>query len=197
MPGYRLLVPVLPLYALLAGVGVARARTRWAVALLGLACVLPGLDLGTRIPDLRAGDLTRARTLALASWLKTHAHSAALVDIGLIGYASDIDVIDLAGLTDERIARLPGGHLGKRIDPRDLAARYPQAIVVHCADAPQVSDDHQLLACAGFPVERRVLAMPFVRELYRVARIDRIAPNYHYVVLLRDERGNLTAPRDR
>jgi hypothetical protein len=191
------------LYALLAGVGVARARTRWVLALLGLACVLPALDLVTRIPELRDGNATRARTLALASWLKTRASSAALVDVGLIGYASDIDVIDLAGLTDARIAATPGGHLSKHIDPHELEARDPDAIVVHCADTPRVSEDQRLLACAGFEVERRVLAMPFVQARYRVGRVAQVTPqrddraSYTYVVLLRAGQREPTAPRDR
>src|SRR5262249_40315727 len=144
MPGYRLLVPLLPLYALLVGVGFTRVRTRWAIALLGLACVVPAFDLATRIPDFRAGHATRARTFELAYWLEQHAHSAALVDVGLIGYASDVEVVDLGGLTDARIARMPGGHLSKHIDPRLIAARDPDAIVVHCDDAPRVSDDGRL-----------------------------------------------------
>ena len=75
MPGYRLLVPVLPLYAWLAGIGVARARGRMraaALALLALACALPAIDLATRIPELRAGDAARARTRELAEWLRVH-----------------------------------------------------------------------------------------------------------------------------
>jgi hypothetical protein len=197
MPGYRLLVPLLPLYALLAGVGFTRLPTRWAVALLGLACVVPAVDLATRIPDVRAGRATRARTFELAHWLEQHAHSAALVDVGVIGYASDVEIIDLGGLTDARIARMPGGHLSKRVDPRVLAARDPDAIVVHCADAPRVSDDGKLLACAAFDVEQRVLAMPFVQARYRVAHVAHITPTYHYAVLLRQERRVPKAPRER
>jgi hypothetical protein len=203
MPGYRLLVPVLPLYALLAGVGVARARTRAAWALLGLACVVPALDLRMRIPELRDNEYTRARMIEVAHWLNGRAHRVALVDIGLIGYASDLQIIDLAGLTDPRIAHLPGSHLSKRIAPRDLQARDPDAIVVHCADTPRISDERRLVACAAFEVERRVLAMPFVQAGYRVGHVAEVTPphdyrsSYSYVILMRDELRAPTAPRDR
>jgi hypothetical protein len=203
MPGYRLLVPILPLYALLAGLGVARARTRAAPVLLALACALPALDLVTRIPELRAGEATRARTLELAHWLNARAHRVALVDVGLIGYATDLEIIDLAGLTDARIARVPGGHLSKRIDAHDLQARDPDAIVVHCTGTPRVSKDQRLLACAGFEVEMRVLAMPFVQARYRVAHVAPIVQKYDprssytYVVLVRDAQPLPTAPRDK
>jgi hypothetical protein len=203
MPGYRLLVPVLPLYALLAGVGVARAGTRAAWLLVGLACAVPALDLPMRIPELRDNAYTRARMVELAHWLNDRTRRVALVDVGLIGYASDIDIVDLAGLTDARIARLPGGHLGKRVDPRDLQARNPDAIVVHCADTPRISEDRRLLACAGFEVERRVLAMPFVQAGYRVGHVAEVTPRYDYrssytyVVLMRAEPDEPTAPRER
>ena len=111
--------------------------------------------------------------LGARDWLKTKLAALRSSTSGLIGYASDIDIIDLAGLTDARIAHLPGGHLSKRIDPRDLQARNPDAIVVHCADTPRISEDDRLLACAGFEVERRVLAMPFVQAGYRVGHVAR------------------------
>lgn len=196
MPGYRLFVPALPLYALLAGIGVARTHGRTqriACVLLVLACVLPASDLVTRIPELLRGDETRARTIELARWLDARVHSVALIDIGLIGYASHLEIIDLAGLTDARIARRPGGHLSKRIDPRELQSRNPEAIVIHCAGTPEVGPDRRLRRCASFLTEVYVQVSPFVQDGYRVARVAQITPDYHYAVLLREP----TAPRER
>jgi hypothetical protein len=190
MPGYRLLVPVLPLYAWLAGVGAVRGfrAHRWlGVALVALACALPALDLVTRIGDMRASTAERARAVELAGWLRAHARSVALVDVGVIGYASGLPVVDLGGLTDPRIARAPGGHLDKRIAPAYLRERDPDAIVLHTSNTPQVGPDRRLLpGNEFFAVERRVAEMRFVRERYRVARAVHYARDYEYIVLVRD-----------
>lgn len=193
MPGMRLWVPVLPAYAALAGVGVARLlRTRRrrlrALAPLALvaACVVPVADLAVRVPDLR--DAGRARGMAgaeVARWLRAHARRVALVDVGYLAYASGVEVVDLGGLTDARIARLPGGHLAKRITQADLRARDPDVLVLHSSVAPRVSADGRLLVLAGFPVEQRVASMPWVRDEFRVAHTVAYAPGYQYVILRR------------
>jgi hypothetical protein len=189
MPGYRLLVPVLPLYAVLAGVGAARAARaapRRTAAIVVLACVLPALDLATRIPELRASAGSRDTVGAgLARELGRHARSVALLDVGYLGYATGIEVVDLGGLTDPRVARMRGGHLSKRIEPAYLRARDPDAIVLHSTTLPRVTAAGELRSLAGYEVEQRVAAMPFVRERYRVAAVLRYAPHYHYVLLAR------------
>jgi hypothetical protein len=194
MPGMRLWVPVLPAYVALAAVGVARlarrrrGRSLAALALLG-ACVVPAADLAVRVPELRAAGRSRdGAGVEVARWLRAHARRAALVDVGHLAYASGVEVVDLGGLTDASIARLPGGHLAKRIEEADLLAREPEAIVLHSATLPRVAADGGLIAFSGFPVEHRVAAMPRVRDAFRVARTVRYAPDYHYVLLSRRSR---------
>ncbi|MGD8862764.1 MAG: hypothetical protein PVI30_22320 [Myxococcales bacterium] len=188
MPGYRLLVPVLPLYALLLGRGVAvlwRRSPPLAVGALALSCLLPALDLATRVPALHA--TARSRTgegAAIAEFLKHRATRVALVDVGFLGRASGLPVVDLGGVTDASIARLPGGHLDKRIDGELLQKRQPDAIVLHSARRPAVDAEGRLRALSGYPVEQRVAALPWVREHFRVARVGDYAPGYYYVVLL-------------
>jgi arabinofuranosyltransferase len=192
MPGYRLFVPVLPLYALLAGVGVVRRfqrRPLLGALYLALACVLPALDLATRLPELRSGTRMRARADELAGWLRDHARSVALVDVGYLGYASGLEVVDLGGLTDARIARMPGGHLDKHIDATYLVSRNPDAIVLHSSARPVVSADAELLRLQGFAVERRVASLPAVRRGYRVDHVFHYGPGYDYVVLARAAQG--------
>jgi hypothetical protein len=188
MPGYRLLVPLLPLYAWLVAVGVGRSSRfpSWPRAvLLALALAVPALDLATRIPELRAAGASQARSLELAAWLRRHTRSVALVDVGLLGHASALPVLDLGGLTDPDVAAMPGGHLDKRIDAAFFAARAPDAIVLHASQPPRVGDDGELLALDGYPVERRVASLPEVRARYRVVHHHVHAPGYHYVVLKR------------
>jgi hypothetical protein len=191
MPGYRLLVPVLPLYAMLAGVGAARLwirRPRLAVVGLAVACALPALDLATRLGDLRASAQSRARIAPLARLLASDARVVALVDVGYLGLSSGVEVVDLGGLTDPVIARMPGGHLEKRIDPEYLHARDPDVIVLHSASPPRIGDDGTLRAFDGYPVERRLAAIPFVRKNFRVHAVIDYAPGYHYIVLVRPAR---------
>jgi hypothetical protein len=190
MPGYRLLVPVLPAYALLAAVGAARLclrAPRTAAALVAFACLVPSVDLATRIGELRPNAAHRERLRPLASTLARQAGAVALLDIGYLGYASGAEVVDLGGLTDPRIARMPGGHLQKRIDPAYFRQRNPSAIVLHSRSAPVLAADGRLAAFDGYPVERRIAALPFVREQFRVQSVVRYAPGYHYVVLARPD----------
>lgn len=191
MPGFRMLVPVLPPYAMLVGVGTAylwRTRDRWrralAIAAVVAACTVPILDVFAQLPAIRAAGAHREdEGRALAVWLGAHADRVALVDVGFIPWASGVEVIDLAGLTDPQVARAQGGHVAKRIDPGWLAAREPDAIVLHSAVEPRVDAEGRLETLAGFPVERAVAAMPWVREQYAVERVVRYAPEYFYVVL--------------
>ena len=186
MPGYRLLVPVLPLYALLAGWGLARTFARrslwWAIA-LGLACLVPAADLVTRIPEIEAAGASQRGAERLATRLRAQARVVALLDAGYLAYASEVEVVDLGGLTDRTIAHMPGGHLDKRITPEYFAQRAPDTIVLHAASAPRVAADGRLLTLTGYPVERRVASLPLVQARYRVTHVERYAPHYYYVVL--------------
>lgn len=189
MPGYRLLVPVLPLYAWLLAVGVARRRghgsqTVLALASFALALLVPALDLATRVPDLRAAGASQARTAELGAFLRSRARRVALVDVGHLGYVTDLPVVDLGGLTDPGIAAMPGGHLDKRVDWSSLRERDPDAIVLHAARPPVLGEGGELLGLDGYPVERRVARMPEVRTRFRVVHQHVHAPGYLYVVLL-------------
>jgi hypothetical protein len=113
----------------------------------------------------------------------------ALLDVGYLGYASGVPVVDLGGLTDPRIARMPGGHLQKRIDPEYFRQRDPHVIVLHSSSPPVLGPGGRLLAFDGYPVERRIAALAFVRERFRVHAVIRFAPGYLYVVLARPGSG--------
>ena len=196
MPGFRLLAPVVPAWAYLAGVGTGhllRTRAPRARALAVLCAVaavaVPALDAAVQLPDAREAGARREREgRELARYLREHADTVALVDAGYLAWASGVRVIDLSGLTDGAVARAPGAHLDKEIDPGWLAARAPDLIVLHASLPPPVDDDGNLTALAGFAVERRIAAMPWVRAHYRVARVVEYAPQYHYVVLARPRR---------
>ena len=206
MPGFRLLAPILPTVALLAGVASARVllrsrrpAIRVGVGLaLAVAMLVPLLDLAVQLPEVRAAGEVRERVgRPLALWLAAHASRVALVDVGFLPYVGHFEVVDLGGVTDPEVARTPGAHLDKTIDPAWLASRAPDAIVLHASIAPRVSTTGELTSLAGYPVERRVARMPWVRASFRVARVVEYAPGYVYVVLLprreaASRRGNAT-----
>ena len=186
MPGYRLLVPVLPLYAWLAARGLVRAfarRPALGVACLALACAIPLADLVLRVPELHAAGASQRAAAGLAARLRAHARVVAMLDVGYLAYASEVEVVDLGGLTDPVIARARGGHLDKRIAPAYVAQRAPDALLLHSAAPPRVDAAGRLLAFAGYPVEQRIAAMPFVRERFRVVHVQRYAPGYYYLLL--------------
>ncbi|HEY2734905.1 MAG TPA: hypothetical protein VGI70_13010, partial [Polyangiales bacterium] len=191
MPGFRLFAPLLPLYALLAAVGCRQAALRsralrwFALACLVVACAVPLLDLATRLPEMRAAGRSRERARALVSKLQKQTQRVALVDIGFLGYASGREVVDLAGITDPEIARLPGGHLDKHIAEGLLRRRDPDALVLHSITPPMAAADGRLIALRGYPVELRVAKMPFVQREFRVAAVLHYAPDYYYALLLR------------
>lgn len=195
MPGFRLLAPILPIYAYLLGVGFTRlhrSRPQWrritAWALLAPALALPVTDLWLRVDG--AAETAKSRQtvgVRLAEQLRTHATRVAMVDVGFLAYRSGVEVVDLGGVTDPEIAKMPGGHLDKRIGESLLRRRAPDAVLLHSRTRPRVSAEQHLLAFDGYPVEQRVAAMPWVRGNFAVAAIHRYAPHYYYVLLLRDE----------
>lgn len=193
MPGFRLFVPVLPAYAVLAGVGFVRAWQRggaWArtaACLAGLvACALPVLDLALRVPDWRAAGASRDTIgREIARELRAETRRVALVDIGFLGWASGREVVDLAGITDHEVAAFAGGHLNKHIDPAWLERRAPDALLLHSASPPTAADDGSLVSLRGYPVEQRVARFAWVRREFRVAAVYAYAPHYYYALLLR------------
>lgn len=192
MPGFRLYVPMVPAAAWVAAGAIApRIRRPAGALLLAGSLALPLVGGGLAVMDARAATESReTEGRALAAWLRDHAERVALVDVGYLAFASGVDVVDLGGITDPAIGRLPGGHAAKAIDPGVLAARAPDVIVLHSTLPPRV-ERGRLTGLAGHPVERRVAEMAWVRRELQVVRTVRYAPAYLYVVLARSpERPN-------
>jgi hypothetical protein len=178
MPGFRLFVPWLPVAAWAMSGPVAQrwpARRGVAVLLVLGATAIPALAGGLALIEARAAGRTREQDgAALSAWLAEHGERVALVDVGYLAYAADLDVVDLGGVTDPAIARLPGGHADKRIDPGFLRTRAPDTIVLFVVDGrPQ------------HPVERRVASMAWVASEMSVVHRQPYGPFATYVVLRR------------
>ena len=133
---------------------------------------------------MRDRRVTRSRTV-IASRLARDASRVALVDIGALTHASDVAVIDLGGLTNPAIARLPGGHLDKRVPSAWLRAQQPDAVLLHSARPVTVDTDGRVHDLIGYPIENRVARMPWLLQDFYVAETFMYGAHYHYVLWLR------------
>lgn len=147
MLGWRLLVPYLPLIAVVVSFGWIEIATRWAgrreaTAALALLALLPLLwsvqeeyrsyfiaDTATRGRGYENGHM------ALAEWLRQgearEGDAIALMDTGIIGYLCiDQTILDITGLTDRFIAQSPGQFLKKRYDPGYVLRKRPRFMVL-------------------------------------------------------------------
>jgi hypothetical protein len=181
---YRLLVPVLPA-AVLAGARLAEhaslvphvARTSAAVLVSVVLAAYVGWP-ARRITEHRLA-LIRAAERPL-----TGARSVATLDVGWVGAATQAAVLDLAGVTDPLVARLPGGHTSKRIPEGVLEGREVDAVVMLLApgSGPVASLDQARFARA---VEERVAGFPSLERMTLVAELPLGGTDQRYLVLAR------------
>ena len=157
MIGFRYLVPYLPVMYVAAALGGGWVVERFSAApkgvkrerespkgfwvegaLLVLAVAEAGRGYAHSRDRLHAFEELRLRVSidtgdALGRWLGEHLPAGtrvATVDIGAIGFASNLPVLDLSGLTDPAIARLPGDILDRRLDLDALFQRDIGAFVL-------------------------------------------------------------------
>jgi hypothetical protein len=155
---YRLAVPVLPSFAL-AAAELWRVAPAWASWLrLGLALCASSYVMVQVGSVARGVGPDRARLIEAARAPLAGAKVVAALDVGWVSAVSDFEVVDLAGVTDEKVAMLPGGHTSKRIDDSLLSRRDVDALVL--LEPPQERE-----------VERRVLLLPSTEGFRLVARL--------------------------
>ncbi len=135
----RLRRPILILLTLLACSGVV-AAVRARDGINGLAVNAAGY---------------RFAHSAVGRFLKNRAEPddvVALMDIGIIGYESGLQVRDISGLTDREIARSPGAFLNKVYPPERILDDEPRFIVL----------------VPGFVIDDRITKHPDFQEHYRL-----------------------------
>jgi hypothetical protein len=132
---YRLAVPVLP-GMLLVAAAISERAPGWATALRTSLAVVSALTLWLlQWPAARSVTQHRSELIARARPELAGAARVAAVDVGWVGAASEAHVVDLAGVTDPSIARLPGTHTSKRIPDSLLRAQRVDAAVLLLAGA--------------------------------------------------------------
>jgi hypothetical protein len=134
MPYARLMVPVVPslTIAYVLAAPHARAWSRWTRSALsvalGLYLAVSAAPRGRGVHAARKDLIMRARPVLATS------HVVAALDIGWVSAATNAKIVDLAGLTDESIAVLSGGHTSKRVDAAMLLDRSVDTVVVYSVE---------------------------------------------------------------
>ncbi len=124
MPYFRFLSPFEPLCFLLVDLGVRRAADRRDAATNLALAAFAALTIGhrsARLRDAQADILGPSwkrfwdrSTKGTAEWLLNQPPGEmALGDIGYVGWKTDYPILDLLGLVDPVISKLPGGYLQK------------------------------------------------------------------------------------
>ena len=177
MGEFRFLAPALPPLFVLADEG-ARAmtgpRTRRALA----ATVAIGVAFSCwghiALSDARAryaDGLERAH-VALGTWLSESQPDGtwvALGDAGVVAFWSGLPVTDLWGLTDAKIARLPGEY-GDRPGTADYVLERRPGIIVIWNVAPIQKQPGRLQLVGAWPFDREIAEHPVFGREYRFVR---------------------------
>jgi hypothetical protein len=123
MPQFRFFAPLMPWLCALGSVGLAALVNRWpagrpraglalqAITALLVAGLLAGGSIQSQEIDRTARKFVAASpgNHLRAGWLREHTHPGdvvALLDVGILGFETDLTVIDMAGLNDAHIAHL-------------------------------------------------------------------------------------------
>lgn len=176
---YRLAVPILPSFVLGAA-ELWRVASRWASWLrLALAMAMSVYVAAALGPVARRVGPDRAQLIERAREPLAGARVVAALDVGWVGAATPAKVVDLAGITDESVAMLPGGHTSKRVDDALLRLRGVDTLVLLRAAPP--GHDY------AREVERRVALLPSASEFRSVGQLSLAQGTQHYVVLRKPE----------
>lgn len=183
MPGYRLLVALVPAWGALAICGVGALADRLRRGSLTLTTAVAGLlmlgvfwwqsDLREayyRYCVIRAAGYTEGH-VALAEWLDRQlapGATVALMDIGIVGFrCPELRILDITGLTDRHIARSPGGFLDKHFDVSYVFDQRPEVLVIAVSGPPGSLDETRFNELEPWSaIEARLVSAPRFRQHY-------------------------------
>jgi arabinofuranosyltransferase len=183
MPAHRMFLPTLPWLALCADKALVESLVSFrgrpgiprAVAGLCIACTLGWVGLNARDTHAATALIETRRTV---DGLRTHtllrlrdrgARRMGLYDIGLSGYvALDVTITDLGGLTDRRIAAMPG-HMGQKAVPPEYAAERDPEVFFFTSPMPsrEVARSVPVPVAPRFGGERSLWESPWFQREYR------------------------------
>ena len=161
MPDFRFMVPVLPIFSLCLAVSFIIFANRLKSKITLKNSIVIAVILLLSILFFRVFQVQRSgkhwkritRTLhsahgGISDYLLQHAKgddTIALMDIGLISYATDMRIIDLCGLTDEKLAHTPGIWGVSKFDTDYIQAQKPDYIVLSAIDKRGLTPDNAFI----------------------------------------------------
>jgi hypothetical protein len=192
MTGFRrLTVPTFGIY-LLMGVGAslafasqsAAAYRMRVVAIAGVAAVLVGHGYTATSVVQRRIQPSHLKRIAVLAESSPEVSQVALVDIGIFGWYFRGSILDLVGLTDAHIGRLPGTHGHKEWDEAYFREREPELVLVMSSgswEAPLGEAFHVR------PFELGVLRSIVIEGGYRYYSSHVLESDRRLMVLVRDD----------
>jgi hypothetical protein len=182
---YRLMVPVLPA-ALLAAARLADlGDARWLILRAAFFAVRPLWLAVTVAWPARHVLEHRLQLVEGSRALLRGARSVACLDVGWVGAATEASILDLAGITDPVVARLPGGHTSKKVTNGLLENRDVDTVVLLLAPDATVGARWQDAPFAR-AVEARVAALPVLERFYLRATVPLGGTRQRYLFAARE-----------
>lgn len=130
MPLFRLFTPVLPGLLWVAS-RLCEVASPWPTAArVVLATSVSGYLFADKSTALRGVMEQRMTLVRRARPALLGARRVAALDVGWVGAATDAPILDLAGVTDPDVAKLPGGHTSKRVPGQLLEKRRVDSVVL-------------------------------------------------------------------
>lgn len=95
----------------------------------------------------------------ISDWVvQSRANAIGSVDIGRLGFFTNIELVDFAGLTDRYIGRSPGHHLEKSFDLSYVFdKRKPDLIILRAKEPPKINESGQITCEAKSLIEQRIM----------------------------------------
>jgi hypothetical protein len=179
---YRLAVPVLPT-AILVAAHLAEMSSRRSLILRGVVSALVPVWVGVAVawPGRRVLE-HRLTLIAAARPVLRAAQSIASVDVGWVGAATEASIVDLAGITDPVVARLPGGHTSKRVTEGLVENRAVDAAVLLLAPGEPPALRWQDSAFAR-SVEERMATLPSLEHFRLRAVLPLVGTEQRYLIV--------------
>jgi hypothetical protein len=178
---HRMWVPMLPMFALLLAEAIASIRSpglAFAVALLATALTLPNSFAGRSIQSLRKGDefIEGAHRVGERLAKLPDSTLVAANNIGVIGYESQVRILDMMGLTNAHIARAPGkapgiaGH--ESHDGAYVLDQQPDIIILGMPRAVTKPNPTLDTGRKGYPSDQDIARDPRFAKEYELRYLD-------------------------
>jgi len=149
--------------------------------------VMPVYLLSVQGQDLRSVVQRRLHLLKHAAPALKGATTVAAVDVGWVGLAFPGRVLDLGGVTDPRLARIPWGHTHRRLGPGLFSDRNVDGWVIRAGDRLYVPGQPLAEINPVYGTDARLLARSSNLGLRGVAIVPLLGTTGQYVIARRAE----------